>query len=83
MTPQEYFHLLAAKTPDITLGKMFGAECLKTENGKAAVMFWKDYLVVKLKGDDATEALKIKDSQEFTPHGWMGYERLVSNTSCS
>ncbi len=69
MTPQQYFHQLAVKTPEAKLGKMFGAECLKTPNGKAAVMFWKDFLVVKMSADEATEALKVKGSQEFTPMG--------------
>lgn len=67
MTPQQLFHHLAEKTTDTKLGKMFGAECLKTPNGKVAVMFWKDYLVVKLNAEDVAEALNIKGLHEFTP----------------
>jgi len=67
MSPQQHFHQLAEKTTGTKLGKMFGAECLKTPNGKVAVMFWKDYLVVKLNAEDTADAMKIKGTQEFTP----------------
>lgn len=76
MSPQELFLQIAAQSPDTQLGKMFGAQCLKTLNGKAAVMFWKDFLIVKLDDQQAPQALSIKGAQVFTPmegramNGW-------------
>jgi hypothetical protein len=31
---EELFHKIAAELPDVTEGKMFGALCTKTPNGK-------------------------------------------------
>lgn len=64
---ENYFHQLSEKIEDVKPGKMFGAHCLKTPNGKAAAMFWKDYLVVKLQGEDWKEAMSLDGAQLFDP----------------
>jgi hypothetical protein len=74
---ENYFLALSNEILDVKLGKMFGALCMKTPNGKAAAMFWKDNLVVKL-GDDAhSEALSLDGAKLFEPmegrpmKGWV------------
>lgn len=64
---EEYFHELTGQIPDIEPGKMFGALCFKTPNGKAAAMFWHNYLVVKLNGEARDEALSLDGTQLFDP----------------
>lgn len=67
MTPENNFLELAKEIPDLTLGKMFGTLCLKTPNGKAAAMFWKDHIVVKLHGEEYKDALSLDGSLLFEP----------------
>ena len=68
MTPaQELFHQIAAEMPDAKEGKMFGALCIKAPNGKAGVMFWRDYMVFKLPPDALQEALSLDGAQNFDP----------------
>jgi len=56
---------------------MFGALCVKAPNGKAGVMFWKDYMVFKLTGEAEKEALSLDGAKVFTPmdnrpmNGWI------------
>jgi len=64
---EELYHKIAAELPDAQEGRMFGALCIKAPNGKASVMFWKEFLIVKLEGDAQAEALKLKDAKVFTP----------------
>ncbi len=85
------FHKIASEIPDTKEGKMFGALCIKAPNGKAGVMFWKEYLVVKLEGEDQEVALKLKDAKIFTPMegrpmgGWvqLSYEHKAKWKSLS
>ena len=71
------YHQIAAEMPDAKESKMFGAKCLKAPNGKALAMFWKEYMVFKLTGDAADEALSLDGAQVFTPmdnrpmNGWI------------
>ena len=78
MSPSEtLYHQIAAALPDAVESKMFGAKCLKAPNGKALAMYWKDYMVFKLTGDAADEALSLDGAQLFTPmegrpmNGWI------------
>jgi len=64
---EELYHKIAADLADAQEGRMFGALCIKAPNGKASVMFWKEFLVVKLDGDAQAEALKLKGAQVFSP----------------
>jgi len=74
---EEYFNELTAEIPDVQPGKMFGALCMKTPNGKAGAMLWKDFLVVKLDGAPLKEALSLKGTKTFEPmagrpmNGWI------------
>lgn len=71
------YHEIAAGIPDTKQGKMFGAQVIKAPNGKAGVMFWKEYLVVKLEGKDAEDTMKLDGAKIFSPmdgrpmNGWI------------
>lgn len=67
MNAENYFLELSNEIPDLKAGKMFGALCLKTPNGKAAAMFWKDNIVVKLSGDEYNEARSLDGTVLFEP----------------
>ena len=64
---EELFHKIAGGLPDAKEGKMFGALCIKAPNGKSGVMFWKEFLVVKLEGEELQKALELKGAKIFTP----------------
>ena|ERR1044072_9103526 len=66
---EELFHSIAAGLPDVTEGKMFGALCTKTPNGKASTMFWKEYMIFKLLPEDEKEAMKLEGARIFDPAG--------------
>lgn len=68
MTQAETFFMeLMTEVPDVVPGKMFGALCMKTPNGKSPAMFWNDHLVVKLQGELHAEALSLDGSCLFEP----------------
>ena len=64
---EEYFKELAVEIPDVKPGKMFGAMCIKTPNGKSAAMLWQESIVVKLKGDSLNKAMCLDGVQLFEP----------------
>jgi len=64
---EEYFRQLMKEVPDVKPGKMFGALCMFSPNGKSAAMFWKDNIVVKLQGNTLKEALNMEGTQQFEP----------------
>jgi hypothetical protein len=64
---EEYFIQLIPEIPGVKAGKMFGALCMKAPNGKAAAMFWKNCMVVKLTGEAFNEALNLDGSLRFEP----------------
>jgi len=64
---EEFFNELTNEIPDVARGKMFGALCMKTPNGKASAMFWKDNIVVKLTGEAYNEAMSLDGAQLFDP----------------
>jgi hypothetical protein len=72
-----YFNELAKEIPNVSGGKMFGASCMKTPNGKSAAMFWNDHLVVKLQGAFLDEAMSLNGTKPFEPmegrpmNGWV------------
>jgi hypothetical protein len=68
MTDAEmFFKELTGQIESVKPGKMFGALCMKTPNGKSAAMIWKDHLVVKLKGNLLNEALNLSGAKTFEP----------------
>ena len=62
---EQYFSDLTKEIPEVKSGKMFGALCMKTVNGKSAAMFWKDSIVVKLAGETLNDALSLDGSKHF------------------
>jgi hypothetical protein len=74
---EELFHKIAAGLPDVKEGKMFGALCTKTANGKASTMFWKEFMTFKLPPADEKEVMKLKGAKVFEPadgrpmKGWV------------
>lgn len=74
---EELFHAIAADIPDTKEGRMFGALCIKAPNGKARIMFWREYMVFKLPATDQAKVLLLKDAKMFTPmegramNGWV------------
>lgn len=69
MTPLELFNQIIEEIPAARPGKMFGALCIKAQNGKAAAMFWKDNMVFKLTGEDEQEANSLDGASVFNPMG--------------
>ncbi|MFL5731437.1 MAG: hypothetical protein ACJ75J_18250 [Cytophagaceae bacterium] len=66
---EKLFHKIASEIPGTTEGKMFGALCIKAANGKAGVMFWKEFIIFKLEGDILKEALSLDGAKLFDPMG--------------
>ena len=60
--PKEQFHQIAKEIPEAIEGKMFGALCIKSKNGKAAAIFWKNDMLFKLSEKDQEDALKLSSS---------------------
>lgn len=77
MAAKEFFSSITEKYDEVKPTKMFGCDCVKTPNGKAAAMFWHDWLVVKLNNIDTNLALKINGAKVFEPmegrpmNGWV------------
>ena len=70
MTKSEVlYHKIASEIPATKESKMFGALCIKAENGKAGVMLWKDFLILKLEEGELEKALKLKGAKIFDPMG--------------
>lgn len=68
MTDAEmFFKELTGQIEGVKSGKMFGALCMKTSNGKSAAMIWRDQLVVKLNAKTLNEALKLRGAKIFEP----------------
>jgi len=66
---EELFHSIADELSDVKESKMFDALCIKTPNGKAGVMFWKDEMVFKLEEEMLSDTLNLKGCKMFDPIG--------------
>jgi hypothetical protein len=66
---EELFHQIAHDIPEGKEGKMFGALCVKSPNGKSGIMFWKEDMIFKLEGNILEEALKLEGAKPFDPMG--------------
>lgn len=64
---EEFFISLSKEIPNVTIGKMFGALCMKTASSKSVAMMWKDNIVIKLTGDTVSEATGLSDTKPFEP----------------
>jgi len=68
MTKAETFFMkLTEETPPAKAGQNVWCFMLKMPNGKAAAMFWKDCIVVKLYGEDFKQAMSLDGTQLFEP----------------
>jgi hypothetical protein len=76
MDAETYFLVISANIPNATPGKMFGAKCINAPNNKAAAMFWKDHIVIRLEGELLIETLALDGVKMFEPmegrtmNGW-------------
>jgi len=52
--------------PSSKKGKMFGADCIKSANGKVAAVLWKDSILFKLDETSQIDALKIDGAKTGT-----------------
>ncbi|NOY48036.1 MAG: hypothetical protein GXO84_07560 [Chlorobi bacterium] len=57
------FKRILMELPEAIEGKMFGAKCIKADNGKVVAILWKNTMLFKLNKDDFEEALKLKGSK--------------------
>jgi len=60
---EELFNQIVDQVPDAIEGKMFGASCIKSINGKAVAILWKDNMLFKLDKKTQQEALKLNGSK--------------------
>lgn len=67
MTAEEICNKILSEIPDGASGKMFGANAIKMPNGKAGAFFKNDRLIVKIHGNDLSEAEKLDDVKPFSP----------------
>ena len=74
---ESIFHRIASTIPNTTESRMFGALCIKADNGKAGVMFYNNLLVFKLDKEDSAKLLKLDGVKTFEPmagrpmNGWL------------
>ncbi len=68
-TAANKYQEIVSGIPEVKPGKMFGALCMKTPNGKAAAMFYKDEMVFKLEGEALNDALSLDGARLFDPMG--------------
>ena len=61
--PEKIFDSIIARISLGIEGKMFGARCIKSPNGKTAAFYWKEDMVFKLENDSQKEALNLKNSK--------------------
>ena len=63
MTKSEaLFNQIFIEVPDARKGKMFGASCIKSMNGKVAAILWKDNMLFRLDERARQEAVKLDGS---------------------
>jgi len=69
MNWDELVEAVTDRHPDIAPGKMFGAPCLKRENGKVVACLWKDGdITVKLTDEsERSAALTLPGADLFDP----------------
>jgi len=86
--PEELFHNIASEGTEAIEGKLFGAMCIKLNNGKTAAIFWKNCMLFKLDEKEQKEALKLKGSKiashlydpEKPMKGWISIPFKHSHT---
>lgn len=76
---EKTFQQILESLPNAIEGRIFGAKCIKTANGKAAAVLWQDSMVFKLDLQDQKVALKLKGAKmgshfyapEKSMKGWI------------
>ena len=63
---ESLFYQIASEVPEAKLGKMFGADCIKSPSGKAAAVLWQEAVLFKLAPDKIEEALQLEYSSPAT-----------------
>ena len=84
---QERFQQIVNEVPGAIEGKMFGAACIKSTNGKAAAILWKDNMLFKLDETDQLEAQMLEGSSigyhlyapEKPMKGWVSLPSIHSD----
>ncbi len=61
--PEVLFHKIARGLPNAVEGILFGAMCIKSQNGKTFAIFWKDCMLFKLGEKAGQGALKLEGSK--------------------
>jgi hypothetical protein len=61
--PDNTFYKIIKEIPNGVKGKMFGAECIKSINGKTAAFYWKGNMVFKLDEKNHEGALRINGAK--------------------
>jgi hypothetical protein len=82
------FHEIAKNLPNAVEGNLFGAKCLKSQNGRAIAIFWKDSMLFKLDEKVQQDALKLEGSKIgnhlYAPkrpmRGWVSLPYKQSHT---
>ena len=59
---EKLYHQIINEIPDASEGKMFGAPCIKSINGKATALLWKNNMLFKLDEKAQQDALKLSGS---------------------
>jgi len=62
-TAEELFHKITKEIHGATEGRMFGAMCIKSVNGKVAAIFWKNSMLFKLGEQESHVALELEGTQ--------------------
>ena len=60
---EKLFHQIIRKLENGFEGKLFGAKCIKSINGKTATFYWQENMVFKLDRESQEEALKLNGSE--------------------
>ena len=88
MTESEtLFNKIINKIPNGVKGRMFGAKCIKSTNGKTAVFLWKENMVFKLDKKNQERAMRIKGAKvgshlyapEKQMNGWISIPKNHSD----
>ena len=57
---EKVFLNIIEQLPGTQKGKMFGAACIKSSNGKVAAVLWQDSMIFKLDDTSQIDALKLE-----------------------
>jgi hypothetical protein len=57
---EKMFHQCIITVPNANEGKIFGAKCIKSVDGKTAAFFWQECMVFKLDKNEQLEALELR-----------------------